>query len=55
MLSSKGVEQSFLLDIRAWLENTVMHPEWNGVTGPPVTPKEGLKQGCVLSPILCIV
>ena len=55
MLSSMGVEQSFLLNIRAWLENTVMHPEWNGVTGPPVTPKEGLKQGCVLSPILCIV
>ena len=55
MLSSMGVEQSFLLNIRAWLENTVMHPEWNGVTGPPVTPKEGLKQGCVLSHILCIV
>ena len=50
-----AVGQSFLLDIRAWLENTFMHPEWNGVTGPPVTPKEGLKQGCVLSPILCIV
>ena len=50
MLSSMGVEQSFLLNIKAWLENTVMHPEWNGVTGPPVTPKEGLKQGCVLSP-----
>ena len=47
VLSSMGVEQSSLLNIRAWLENTAMHPEWNGVAGPPVTPEEGLKQGCV--------
>ena len=32
MLSCMGVEQSFLLNIRAWLENTVMHLEWNRVT-----------------------
>ena len=50
-----GVEQSFLLNTRAWLENTVMHTEWNEVGPLPVTPKEGLKQGCVLSLILCIV
>ena len=54
-LSCMGVENSFLRNIRAWLENTVMHPEWNGVSCKPVAPNEGLKQGCCLSPILCIV
>ena len=43
-----------LTNIKLWVESTVAFPVWNGVHCPAVTPKEGLKQGCVLSPILCV-
>ena len=42
-----------LRNIKSWIENTRATPEWNGTVGKGVTPREGLKQGCCLSPILC--
>ena len=43
-----------ILNIKLWVESTVAYPVWNGVECPRVVPKEGLKQGCVLSPVLCV-
>ena len=40
-------------DIKSWIENTRVIPEWNDTVGKGVMPREGLKQGCCLSPILC--
>lgn len=54
ILHSFGVRGDMLQNIRLWVESTVAFPVWNGVECPRVTPKEGLKQGCVLSPILCV-
>ena len=54
-LSCMGIEGDMLQNIKAWLETIVIYPEWNGVEGHEVKLREGLKQGCVLSPILCIV
>ena len=54
LLYTYGVGHEMLNNIATWIEGTVAIPEWNGVTGERVTPREGLKQGCVLSPILCI-
>ena len=31
-----------------------MVPHWNGVVCPKVAPVQGLKQGCCLSPVLCV-
>ena len=39
MLSCMRVEQSFFLNIRAWLKNTVIHPKWDGVAPPPLLPR----------------
>ena len=54
-LYAMGVRGKMLRNIKKWLESTEMYPVWNGVDCPRVSPKEGLKQGCVLSPILCAV
>ena len=54
ILHSFGVRGDMLLNIKLWVESTVAFPVWNGVECPRVVPKEGLKQGCVLSPILCV-
>ena len=48
-----GVQGDMLRNIKSWIENTRPIPEWNGTVGKGVTPREGLKQGCCLSPILC--
>ena len=53
LLYSYGVQGDMLRNIRGWIEETKATPEWNGTVGRTVTPKEGLKQGCCLSPILC--
>ena len=53
LLYSYGVQGNMLRNIKNWVEDTRAIPEWNGTVGKPVTPKEGLKQGCCLSPILC--
>ena len=54
-LYAMGVRGRMLRNIKQWLESTEMYPVWNGVECPRVVPREGLKQGCVLSPILCAV
>ena len=54
ILHSFGVRGDMLLNIKLWVESTVAFPVWNGVECPRVVPKEGLKQGCVLSPVLCV-
>ena len=54
ILHSFGVRGNMLLNIKLWVESTVAFPVWNGVECPRVVPKEGLKQGCVLSPVLCV-
>ena len=53
LLYSYGVQGDMLRNIKRWIENTRAIPEWNGTVGKGVTPREGLKQGCCLSPILC--
>ena len=54
ILHSFGVRGAMLLNIKLWVESTVAFPVWNGVECPKVVPREGLKQGCVLSPALCV-
>jgi hypothetical protein len=54
ILHSFGVRGAMLLNIKLWVESTVAFPVWNGVECPKVVPREGLKQGCVLSPVLCV-
>ena len=56
-LCSMGVRGKMLRNTKRWLEleSTEMHPVRNGVECPKVSPKEGVKQGCVLSSILCVV
>ena len=53
LLYSYGVQNDMLRNTKSWIENTRAIPEWNGTVGKGVTPREGLKQGCRLSPILC--
>ena len=50
LLYSYGVQGDMLRNIKSWIENTRAIPEWNGTVGKGVTPREGLKQGCCLSP-----
>ena len=50
---SYGVQGDMLRNIKSWIETTRAIPEWNGTVDKGVTPREGLKQGCCLSPILC--
>ena len=38
--------------IQGWLDGASACTTWNGVHGPSVLLAEGLRQGCVLSPIL---
>ena len=54
ILHSFGVRGAMLLNIKLWVEGTVAYPVWNGVECPRVVPKEDPKQGCVLSPVLCV-
>ena len=54
ILHSFGVRGDMLLNIKLWIESTVASPVWNEFECPRVVPKEGLKQGCVLSPVLCV-
>ena len=49
-----GLNFSMLLNIKLWVESTVAFPVWNGVRCPKVVPREGLKQGCVVSLVLCV-
>ena len=42
-----------LRNIKSWIESIRAIPEWNGTVGKGVTPWEGLKQECCLSPIMC--
>ena len=53
ILHSFGVRGAMLLNIKLWVERTVAFPVGNGVECPKVVPREGLKQGCVLTPVLC--
>ena len=50
-----GVRGAMWHIIQEWLNNARACTTWNGVRGPTVKLEEGLRQGCVLSPILyCI-
>ena len=54
-LYSMGVRGAMWHIIQEWLNNATACTTWNGVRGPTVVLEEGLRQGCVLSPILyCI-
>ena len=53
LLYNYSVQSNMLRNTNRWLEHTRAIPEWNGTVGKGVTPREGLKQGCCLSPILC--
>ena len=54
ILHSLGASGAMLLNIKLWIESTVASPVWNGVECPKGMPGEGLKQGCVMSPVLCV-
>ena len=50
-----GVRGAMWTIIQEWLNNATACTTWNGVPGPTVKLEEGLRQGCVLSPVLyCI-
>ena len=53
LLYSYGVQGDKLRNIKSWIDSTQAIPEWNGTVGKGITPREGRKQGCCLSPILC--
>ena len=54
-LYSMGIRGAIWHMIQEWLNNAEACTTWNGVRGPTVGLEEGLRQGCVLSPILyCI-
>ena len=54
-LYSMGVRGAMWHITQEWLNNATACTTWNGVRGPTVVLEEGLRQGCVLSPILfCI-
>ena len=54
-LYSMGVRGAMWHIIQEWLNNARACTTWNGVGGPTVKLAKGLRQGCVLSPILyCI-
>ena len=51
-LYTQGVRGKLWATVQAWLNGAVAVTEWNGVRGPQVALQQGLRQGCVLSPIL---
>ena len=54
-LYSMGVRGPMWRIIQQWLDGATACTSWNGVHGRTVGLAEGLRQGCVLSPILyCI-
>ena len=50
-----GVRGKMWQIIQQWLDNATATTKWNGTLGPCVPLAEGLRQGCVLSPILYCV
>ena len=48
----QGVRGPMLQVIKAWLEGAEAQTAWRGTKGPMVKQEQGLRQGCVLSPIL---
>ena len=53
---SMGIRGAMWHMIQEWLNNAEACTTWNEVRGPTVGLEEGLRQGCVLSPVLyCIV
>ena len=55
ILYAQGLRGNLWQLIQAWLGGAVASTEWNGVQGPEVQLQQGVRQGCVLSPILyCI-
>ena len=55
LLYSYGIRGQMWTLIQKWLDGACAVTEWNGVRGPEVPLRQGLRQGCVLSPILyCI-
>ena len=51
-LYAQGVRGPMLQVVQAWLEGAEAQTSWRGTTGPMVRQEQGLRQGCVLSPIL---
>ena len=51
-LHAMGVRGAMLSFIRGWLDGAVATPKWNGTVGRNVKLAQGLRQGCVLSPLL---
>ena len=51
-LYSMGVRGNMWRVIQGWLDNSRVTTTWRGVSGPEVRLEQGLRQGCVLSPIL---
>ena len=52
ILYTQGVRGKLLGSIQSWLNGAVAVAQWHGVQGPGVALEQGLRQGCVLSPIL---
>ena len=52
ILYAQGLRGPLWRMVRAWLDGAQAETEWNGVRGPVVCLEQGLRQGCVLSPIL---
>ena len=48
----QGVRGPMLEMIMLWLDSSEANTLWRGVRGPTVAQEQGLRQGCVLSPIL---
>jgi hypothetical protein len=48
----QGVRGHMLEMIMAWLDGSEASTVWRGAKGPVVQQEQGLRQGCVLSPIL---
>ncbi len=51
-LYANGVRGSMWVIIQKLLDQTEAPAKWNGIIGPMVHQEQGLRQGCVMSPIL---
>ena len=51
-LYTMGVRGRLWRFVQQWLDAATATPKWNGTVGHTTTLQQGLRQGCVLSPLL---